>query len=383
MFSRVARWSGSTILLVSLFLTFSGFGQTSFVALERRIIDLVEDHQDSLVRVSAAQEPLAEGQPSRVIIGTGFFVSGKGHVLTNASTVAVQDRIWIEHHGVEYAATLVGMDRGTNLAVLLADTLPPDFGFFHLSDAPELPQMGQMLIRMSMPMRFGPTPRLTMVGGFESSVGNQLFPCKYIRVTNAAGPGEGGAAYLDLSGRLVGIQVGTLNEIDSSYVLPARAALRVRDDLDSTGAVEFGWMGFEVSNESTVAMGQHLSLAKVEDNTPASEAGLLPADILVQIGDYTVRTIDQLRNAMFYTRVGQFVEVQVLRDEAPLSVTVKLAKRPENEPLQVLRPVVKPTVANPRREGAQSDEASPLMPEESLLPEDDIREGITLSKPKS
>ena len=232
-------------------------------------------------------------------------------------------------------------------------------------------------------MRLGPTPRLTMVGGIESSVGNQLFPCNYIRVTHAAGPGEGGAAYLDLTGRLVGIQVGTLNEIDSSYVLPARAAMRVRDDLFSTGAVEFGWMGFEVRNVSSIALGQHLALAIVEPDTPAYEAGLMPDDILLQIGDYSVSSIDELRNAMFYTRVGQFVEVEVLRDNEPVALTVKLAKRPSNEPLQVLRPVAIPTVANPRREDALTDEPSPLLPKKSLLPEEEIRDDVSLESPGS
>jgi|TARA_B110000037_G_scaffold220312_1_gene287803 serine protease DegS len=375
--------SWAVCLLCGLSLIPETRGQSSIVALESRIIDLVADHSNSLVRVSAARELAEEGQPARVIIGTGFFVSGKGHVLTNASTVAIHERIWLEHRGVEYAATLIGFDRATNLAVLLADTLPPDFGFLHLSDAAELPQMGQMLIRMSMPMRLGPTPRLTMVGGIESSVGNQLFPCNYIRVTHAAGPGEGGAAYLDLTGRLVGIQVGTLNEIDSSYVLPARAAMRVRDDLFSTGAVEFGWMGFEVRNVSSIALGQHLALAIVEPDTPAYEAGLMPDDILLQIGDYSVSSIDELRNAMFYTRVGQFVEVEVLRDNEPVALTVKLAKRPSNEPLQVLRPVAIPTVANPRREDALTDEPSPLLPKKSLLPEEEIRDDVSLESPGS
>lgn len=366
------------VLFIGLSLSSESRAQSSIVALEGRIIDLIEDHSDSLVRVSAARELAEEGQPARVIIGTGFFVSGKGHVLTNASTVAVQERIWIEHRGVEYAATLIGFDRATNLAVLLADTLPPEFGFLHLSDATEMPKMGQMLIRMSMPMRLGPTPRLTMVGGFESAVGNQLFPCNYIRVTHAAGPGEGGAAYLDLTGRLVGIQVGTLKEIDSSYVLPARAAMRVRDDLFSTGAVEFGWMGFEVRNVSSIMLGQHLALSKVEPDTPAMEAGLMADDILMKIGDYSVSSIDELRNAMFYTRVGHFVDVEVLRDNELVSLSVKLAKRPSDEPLQVLRPISVSTSASPRREEIVADERSPLLPKESLLPAEEIRDDVSL-----
>lgn len=330
-----------------------------------------------MVRVHAVHAPKEPGDRAQEVIGSGFFISRQGLVLTNATIANEPDRVWVEHEGVDYAGELVGIDGPTNLALLRLDTVPEHFGFFHLGDSAELPAVGQMVVRLSMPLYFGPSPRLGLVAGHESELGVRLFPCKYIRVTIGAGPGEGGAAYLDLSGRLIGIQVATLAEIDDySYVLPARAALRIRDDLLFSGEVSFGWMGFKVREQTSVADGRRLVLESVDAESPAEAAGLLAGDVLLTIGDYGVRDIDDLRNAMFYTRVGQFVEVGVRRDGETRSFTVRLAKRPDDEPLQVVKTVPRRTEAIPPvREGEDADDASPapesLMPVDSLVPPDE------------
>lgn len=341
-----------------------------------------------MVRVHAAYASKKEGEPAQEVIGSGFFISRQGLILTNSSIVNEPDRVWVEHRGIEFAAELVGLDRPTNLALLRLDTVPERFSFFHLADSAELPAIGQMIVRLSMPLRFDPSPRMGLVAGFESEFGGQLFPCKYVRVTMGAGPGEGGAAYLDLSGRLIGIQVGTLPEVDSSYVLPARAALRIRDDLLFSGEVSFGWMGFQVREVTSVADGRRLTLESVDTASPAEAAGLLPGDILLRIGDYSIRDIDELRNAMFYSRVGQFVEVAVRRDGKPQTITVKLAKRPADEPLQVVRPVPgRADAIPPTREDAVGDAdtepaKNPLLPEESLLPPEEApRRNVPIQGP--
>lgn len=360
----------------------SASAQDAWVSLQQRLVQIVRDKKDAMVRVNAAYEgEESAGKKTQVIIGSGFFISNHGLILTNASIVNAADRVWVEHQGVAYAAELVGSDRPSNLALLRLDTLPERFGFFHLVDSPEMPETGQIVIRLSMPLRFDPSPRMGLVAGYESDFGGQLFPCQYIRVTVSAGPGEGGAAYVDLSGRLLGIQVGTLPEVDSSYVLPARAALRIRDDLLFSGEVNFGWMGFKVREEASIAGGRRLLLEVVDEDTPAEAAGLLPGDILLQIGDYAVQDIDDLRNAMFYTRVGQFVEVRVLRDDREREFSVRLAKRPDDEPLQVIRPVQRaggPIL--PVNEASEEARESPLVPRQSMLETEENRSGVPLRR---
>lgn len=375
------RCAGSLVLAVVLLSGARSDGQDTLSAVDRRIVELVAEHRDAIVRVTGAREGDDAQKSAQAVIGTGFFISRQGHALTNASIVGNADRIWVEHRGVEYAAELVGHDLASNIALLRLRNLPADFSFLHLGDSAELPRIGQTVLRLSMPLRFDASPRLGIVAGAESSFGGRLFPCKYIRVAMDAGPGEGGSAYLDLSGRLIGVQVGALPEVDSSYVLPARAAQRIRDDLLFSGEVTFGWMGFEVQDASSIASGRRLGLANVDSGSPAREAGLLEGDILLRIGGYEVRDIDDLRNAMFYTRVGQFVEVEVRRDGEIESFSVRLAKRPDDEPLQYLRPLGRNTgpIAPTSEDAGAEREASPLLPRPSLLPEGSTRRDVPVN----
>ncbi|HSH09635.1 MAG TPA: S1C family serine protease, partial [Oceanipulchritudo sp.] len=212
-------------------------GQTSsdFRGLEERIVSLFEDNQSALVRVKAIYPPKDDEEVPQVVIGSGFFISREGLILTNASIVYQPLRVWIEHNEIAYSAEVLGQDERSNVAFLRTHTLPESFNFLHLADSAELPRVGSFVLRIGMPLEFNASPNLGIVTGFESRFGDRFFPCNYIRTSIAAGPGDGGSAYFDLAGRLLGIQVGSLPDLGASYILPARAALRIRDDILFSG----------------------------------------------------------------------------------------------------------------------------------------------------
>ena len=328
----------------------SVFGQgNDFRGLENRIQELFAEHRSAMVRVKAVYPPEAPEEQKKaesgeeplpqVVIGSGFFISREGLIITNASIVINPLRVWVEHDSIAYGAEVIGYDKRSNVAFLRTHTLPDSFSFFHLVDRSGLPPIGSFLLRLSMPLEFKASPHFGMVSGFESRFGERFFPCLYIRTSIPAGPGDGGSAYLDLSGRLVGIQVGSLPDVGSSYILPARAAMRIRDDILFSGSVTYGWIGFEVDVRSSVRNGRRLVLTEVFPDTPAEEVGLLDGDVLRRIGDYEIRTLDDLRNAIFYTRVGQYVDVLVQRDGEERLFNVRVAARPEDEPMEIVEPV--------------------------------------------
>lgn len=307
-----------------------------FFSLQRRVVELFEDNKDALVRVKAVYEGDEKDETPQMVVGSGFFISREGLILTNASIAYDPVRLWIEHRDIAYSADLIGADRATNLALLRVNTLPKSFRFLHLADSADIPQIGNFVIRISMPLEFSPTPEWGLISGHESRFGDRSFPTLYIRTSIPAGPGDGGSAYLDLNGRLVGIQVGSLPDIGSSYILPSRAALRIRDDLLFNQEVNYGWIGFEVREEISIAEGKRVVLTEVFEGSPAEQTGLLAGDVIKRIGDYSVTTLDELRNAMFYTRVGQYSEVYIERDGESMRFNIRVAQRPANEPLEVI-----------------------------------------------
>ncbi len=361
----VRRIVGALVSAALLPVMLAGQGGGDFRALEERLVALYAEHAPALVRVKAIYPPQGEDQLPQVVIGTGFFISREGLIITNASIVNNPLRVWIEHRQIAYSADVIGLDERANVAFLRTHTLPESFSFFHLVDRPDLPPLGSFLLRLSMPLEFDVSPQFGLVAGYESRFGERFFPCTYIRTSIPAGPGDGGSAYLDLTGRLLGIQVGSLPDVSSSYILPARAALRIRDDILFSGHVAYGWIGFEVQVQSGIHAGNRLVLAKVFPDTPAQAAGLMEGDVLRQIGDYPVGTVDDLRNAMFYTRVGQFVDVRVERDGEPRRFSVRVVERPAEEPMQVVEPLQPTPPAHPFKEmpvEPEEDSAGPVAP---------------------
>jgi serine protease Do len=351
---RILRFLPVILCLAATSLSAQGNGD--FRGLEDRMASLYEENRTALVRVKAIYPPREEDDVPQVVIGTGFFISREGLIITNASIVYQPLRVWVEHNEIAYSAEVLGLDERANIAFLRTHTLPDSFNFFHLVDSAEMPRIGSLVLRLSMPLEFDPSPFLGIVSGYESRFSERFFPCTYIRTNVPAGPGDGGSAYLDLTGRLLGIQVGSLPDVASSYILPARAALRIRDDVLFSGTVTYGWIGFEVEVQSSIGTGRQLVLSQVFEGSPAEAVGMMEGDVLRQIGDYTIRELDDLRNAMFYTRVGQYVDVTVLREGETRRFSVKIAARPENEPMQVIEPAVPEPPIEPIKEESPEDE---------------------------
>ncbi|MGA7461974.1 MAG: M28 family peptidase, partial [Candidatus Korobacteraceae bacterium] len=65
----------------------------------------------------------------------------------------------------------------------------------------------------------------------------------------------------------------------------------------------------------------------VRPGSPAAKAGLKAGDILVQFGDKPIHNLYDFTDALRRSKVGQTVEVKVLRDGQPLTVSVTLEQR--------------------------------------------------------
>lgn len=331
--------------------------EAGFASLQRRVVELYSEHRNAVVRVKAAfeGEPAATSEPQVTLkYGTGFFISREGHLLANASRVFGADRIWVDLNDISYAAELIGADFATNLALLRVVTLPDDFTHFHLPDSNALPEIGTMVLQISCPLEFEPSPFFGLIAGRESNFFDQVFPTTYIRTNIPAGLGEGGAPVLDLNGNLVGIVIAGLVDVQGSYCLPARAARRIRDDLlfsrDSSelGEVNYGWLGFEATERINEARAREVILTGLTEDAPAGRAGLQEGDQLLRIGSFAIRTIRDVRDALFYARVGQFLDMEVLREDETLTFSVRVESRPADEPF-----------VTPISEANESDETPP------------------------
>ncbi|MBT6850157.1 MAG: trypsin-like peptidase domain-containing protein, partial [Opitutae bacterium] len=216
------------------------------MVIQSRVVDLFARHNTAIVRVKATRQTRDEKKIKRSLkMGTGFFVSNEGHVLTSA-LLRDADRVWVEFDGNFFLSDVVGEDPVSNVALLKVKNLPEKFSFVVFGEPGDIPPAGSFALAFTSALEFQPAPALGIVQGSEPSFGSRLFPTRMMRTSIAVGPGEVGAPVLDLNGKFIGLTYASLPDLRSSFVLPAKACARIRDDLLLTGKVTYAWFGVTV-----------------------------------------------------------------------------------------------------------------------------------------
>jgi hypothetical protein len=70
-----------------------------------------------------------------------------------------------------------------------------------------------------------------------------------------------------------------------------------------------------------------VKFADVKPGSPAAKAGLKAGDVLIQFGDKPIKNLYDFTDALRRSKIGDMVEVKVLRDGQPLTASVKLEQR--------------------------------------------------------
>jgi len=359
------------LLPAALLWLFSSLGlaaqeMPAYLSLQNRVTEIFRENEQAVVRVftvfttpeigddstpqegedaekAATPEPPATAAEAReaarkpetfLYVGTGYLISKEGHVLTNANIAHGADRIWVNYNGVEYLAEHLGSDDRTNVSLLKVPGLPENTPFLRLPDRDAPPAVGSFVLAISCELGMEPAPSFGIIKGEDVNYGETVLPTVYLRAEIPSDGGEGGSPVFDLSGRLVGMMVASLPDIRSSYILPARAVKKIRDDILFSGAVEYALFGLSTEVVNSPEMGQRLRIAEVFDDTPAKEAGLRVGDILVKIGDYTIERNQDMKYATFFARPGEVLAIEILREGEPVELSLKAGKL---EPLNASR----------------------------------------------
>ncbi len=309
----------------------SAAGSGEALALERRLTAVFSETAEKVVRIKAAYENGGEGGQLSLRVGTGFFVSADGLLLANASVTEGARQIYVEQGDSTFEAQLVGSDSESNIALLrVSGQEEGRFSFIPVDEQP-YPRVGSLLISIGCALEFDPAPRLGMVSGVDSNFGQRVFPTAYVRTTIPANPGEGGAPVIDLNGRFLGMIVASLPEVSASYVIPANAIGRVRDDLLLAGEVQYGWIGLEVeSRPRRTGDDAPLVVTLISEDGPADLAGMREGDRIVSIDGDPMAGINSMRQRFFLTRVGQFLNLTVEREGEPVDLSLRVGSLPED-----------------------------------------------------
>ena len=335
------------LLLASLFQP--AYSQDSSFLFESRIKNTYSEKSDSVVRVKATRVAKVGEKSKRLLkMGSGFFISKEGHILTTG-LLPDADRIWIEYKQSYFLAEEIGHDSMCNLSLLKLLEAPEDISYVRISDSPESLDIGSFLIGITCALEFEIAPTWGLLQSHEDSFGKRLFPTKMIRTSLALGPGEVGAPVFDLNGRFIGITHAALPDLKSSFLLPAKACKRIRDDLLLSGEVEYGWFGITSTRKINDSNSFEVVITGFVDKSPAAKSNLKVGDVLLKVGNYSIRSQGDLANASFFAEPNTILDFKIKREGKELIVPLSVIRRPrkslETNPKEIKVPDSNATVS--------------------------------------
>ncbi len=306
------------------------------MAVDRARAAVVNINAEEVVRAPAATDPFelffgrARDQV-RTSLGSGFVFDERGFVLTNYHVVARGTRIQASFEdGSDYTARVVGTDPGGDLAVLKiqADRKFPAAPLGTSSDL----LLGEPTIAIGNPFGLNQSVSVGVVSALHRPVhaeGRSYYD--FIQTDASINPGNSGGPLLNADGNVIGVCSAVLATGQGiGFAIPIDRALRVAKELQKSGSLADSWWGFDVESldkEAAEALGARLGalVTSVEDNSPASGAGLRRGDAVVRVEGSPVRDADELRFLLRDVPLGTRVTLGIVRGKQKIDVAIAAA----------------------------------------------------------
>src|SRR6202167_1952415 len=267
--------------------------------------------------------------------GYGVIIDSKnGYIITNHHVVENASEITITLlDNRSFTAKVIGSDEGADIAVLQAKQ--PNLVAINLGDSAKL-EVGDYVGAIGNPFGL----RHTVTAGIVSALGRtginpDGFEC-FIT------PGTSGGALVNLRGELVGINSEILSRsggnIGIGFAIPVNMIKGVMDQLIKYGQVKRGVLGVDIypvtpdiAKEFGLTESSGALVAGVAPGSAAERAGVKTGDIITSINGATMKDATELRNTIGMLRIGDKVEIGLLRDGKPRKVTALIAERGDLE----------------------------------------------------
>jgi Do/DeqQ family serine protease len=273
--------------------------------------------------------------------GSGVIVDAKnGYIVTNYHVVENATEITITLlDNRTFAAKVIGSDEGADVAVLQAKQ--PNLVSMALGDSTRL-EVGDYVVAIGNPFGL----QHTVTAGIVSALGRTgINPDGYedfIQTDASINPGNSGGALVNLRGELVGINSAILSRtggnIGIGFAIPVNMVKGVMDQLIKYGQVKRGVLGVNIYNvtpdiakEFGLTESSGALVAGVVQGSAAEHAGVKTGDIITSINGVTMKDASELRNTIGMLRIGDKVEIGLLRDGKSRKVTALIAERSDVE----------------------------------------------------
>ena len=269
--------------------------------------------------------------------GSGVIIDGQlGYIITNAHVIDRADEIKVfSKDGEEYDAEVLGSDKGTDLALIkiISDKTLPEI---KLGDSDSV-RVGDSVVAIGAP--FGLSQ--TVTSGIISALGRPQMTAdgfgEMIQTDAAINPGNSGGALINLEGKLIGIPSSIFTRgggnIGIGFAIPVSTVKNITSQIIDFGSVKRGLLGViisDLSQDVAELLGLDIDkgalIQEVSPDSAAEDAGLEPGDVIIEVDDKAIESVNDLRNAIGLKRSGERVKISIIRNNREIIKNAKLGE---------------------------------------------------------
>ena len=277
-----------------------------------------------------------EEQPRGV--GSGFILTADGFIMTNAHVVEGADEVLVTLTDKrEFKAKIIGADKRSDVAVVKIEAtgLPA----VKVGDVGRL-RVGEWVMAIGSPFGLENTVTAGIVSAKQRDTGDLL---PFIQTDVAINPGNSGGPLINMRGEVVGINSQIYSRsggfMGISFAIPMDEAVRVSDQLRSSGRVSRGRIGVQieqVSNDVAESIGLGKSagvmVRSVEPGSPAEKAGIEAGDIITRFEGKAIEKSSELPRMVGGTKPGTKSTITVFRRGASKDLSITIAEIEGDKP---------------------------------------------------
>jgi len=267
--------------------------------------------------------------------GSGvIFDARNGYIVTNAHVVENASEITVTlQDGRDLKAEIVGADTPSDVAVLKvkADGLAQ----IALGDSSRV-EVGDFAVAIGNPFGLQHTVTSGIISGLSRSGINPDGYEDFIQTDASINPGNSGGALVNLRGELIGINTAILSRsggnIGIGFAIPVNMAHSVMEQLIKYGTVKRGQLGvsmYTVTPDIAHSLGLPSAVgalvSQVVEGSPAERAGIRTGDVITSVNGQPVKSNSELRNTIGLLRVGDKLDIGLVRDGKPVRVSAVVA----------------------------------------------------------
>ena len=279
--------------------------------------------------------------PSGKASGTGIIMSEDGYVITNHHVIESAQAVSVlTSDNQEYAASVVGSDETSDLAVLKVEAeglQAAEFG-----DSSVL-QVGDSVAAIGDPL--GTALRGTMTDGIISAINRDLTvndrTMSLIQTNAALNNGNSGGPLINCYGQVIGINTMKMSNFYSlsttvegiGFAIPIDTAKPIIDELIEKGYVS-GRPAIGIDGETLPAtyriyyrLPQGIYVTRVYRNSDAAAKGVSEGDIITAINETNVTSMEQLNRVKNQFTAGQTITLTIYRGGVSSDVEIILMDR--------------------------------------------------------